>query len=214
MYEGIVVRMVGSEMNQEKYLTIRLLGYYLVVFAFWMVWSAPHLLSGDHLAFQSSGAIIVVVAIVKIGLTRIRFENELSEADRNAIISAVNRLEAHRKINEDRLDLTFNLQLLQLSKLCAATGVRNEIGPTLDSDIKEFERRLSEQTKNLGEFYEVSDDKILIDSIKNLNDLRNQNGPWKKHTFRCELIFLCVGTLQASYGAIWSETFSRLTNAI
>lgn len=199
-------------MKQEKYLTIRLMGYYLVVFALWMVWSAPHLLSGDHLAFQSSGAIVIVIAIVKIGLTRIGFDNAISEAERNAIILAMNRLEAHRKINEDRLNLTFNLQLLQLSKLCAATGVRNDIGPNLESDIEEFEKSLNEETENLGEFYEVSDDKKLADSINKLKELRSQNEPWKKHTFRCEIIFLCIGTLQASYGSLWSETFANLVN--
>jgi hypothetical protein len=184
--------------------------YFLLYVMIWCVWCLPPLLSLDHNGFQASGTVIICWAIFFIGRDRLRFEKSITEFERNAIIAAVNRLEAHRSTNEKRLNLTFNIHQHQISRLSLHVRLPNPVGPQNKMELDDFGKSIQEDISNSPEEYVLSEDKALNESLAEMRFARTEYGRWKEYAFKCEIGFLVVGTLQTGYGAAASAYFSQI----
>ncbi|WP_146684007.1 hypothetical protein [Thioclava sediminum] len=178
---------------------------YLAYIGIWILNCVPPLLQGKHEAFQASGTIIICFAILRIGLDRAKYEESISKADRETIVSAINRLEAHRELNEQRLALTFDIHMSLISKGLLKSGIENTYGPNTEEENRALCFDIERTIGATGGYYAVPEDNDLAKAITDLKLARDKYAPWKNRLFRIEIAFLVIGTLQSGYGAAFSR---------
>ena len=184
---------------------LRVVGFFFVSFLIWGVWSIPPLLSFDHAGFQAAGTVIKCWAIFFIGRDRLNFERSVSRNEHEVLVAALNRLEAHRSVDEQRLNLTFDIHQLQISNICHTIGLKNPSGPQSLGDLEAFRRSIEETIRRNPQEYRIEEDGILVESYSAMLHARTEYGRWATFTFAAELAFLISGTLQTGYGAHFSK---------
>ncbi len=182
---------------------LRALLYTLSYLAIWANFSLPHLIENRPVEFQAAGTLIIAWAIFFLGRHRLQYEQATHSAETHALIASLNRLEAHRTINEERLNLTFDLHMLQLSELSKKVGIPNPFGPTTAAEISDHALSIQKRMNGKVEIEAPEEDRIVAEAIKSLKANKKEIVPWTKLTWKIELFFLVAGTLQSGYGSFW-----------
>jgi hypothetical protein len=171
----------------------------LLYVAIWSNFSLPALLRNDPFAFQAAGSIIVAWAIITIGRERFQSEESLQNAQYGSIVSALNRLEKHREVNEERLSTTFDLHLFYISQNADKLGIPNPNNLSRD-DMRAWAMDLNKILYEKSGPVQIEEDQLVKDSLDYLKEVRETTGVWVKLQRRVEIVFLVFGTLQWGYG--------------
>lgn len=170
----------------------------------WIAFSLPPLLNNQPEAFQAAGSIVVAWGVLFIGTKKIQYETSLRIADEVMITSALNRLEAHRRISDERTELTFDVHMLQIAQISAHSGVPNTIGPQSPEEIQDLSESIQQRTSK-GMFRPPPpEDEQATKALTQLKSIRSKFDPWVKLMWRMELTFVIFGTLQWGYGNHWA----------
>lgn len=191
-------------------LWVRVFGYFGVYVIIWSIISIPFILSEDHAGFQSAGTIIICWAIFVIGRDRLRFEKTIQAYEHASVIAAVNRFEAHRKVNEKRLDLTFKMHQLSISQILFRLKMHNPMGIDTIEEINDLGREIEAEFAQSPSHYTIEEDASFQQAITSLQRIKPEFQRWGKYSFTCEISFLVIGTLQTGYGATFSALLSQV----
>lgn len=179
----------------------------LVMVLFWFLISLPALSSGDPLAFQASGSLVVAAGIILLATRRLDFSQRIQNSELAALLAAINRLEALRKLTEERLHITFDLHMLQIAELSRRAGVPNPNGPETTDEIRKHAEELERRIAGRTEIPPPPEETDAITAINDLTTAREFFDPWLPFLWRLELLFIIFGTLQWGYGNQWVVLF-------
>lgn len=182
---------------------IRATLFFISFVAIWSVWSLPPLIANQPEEFQAAGSIIVAWGILFLIPQRVRHESTIRVAEEIAIVSLIERLEAHRKISDSKTELTFDLHMAQIAQLSKHVGAPNLIGPETDEEIGALSKSIQERTGGRTHMPPPKEDATAQRSLDQLRSIRSNFNPWLKLLWRIELGFMAFGTLQWGYGNQW-----------
>lgn len=181
---------------------IKQLLYTLSFFTIWAVVCVPKIWLEDETRFQAAGSLVVAYTIAILVTRRAAYDRSLALSQEVAVTTALNRIEAHRKISEIRSDNTADLHAVQLVQISNHIGVPCPIGPQNETELRELgqdlEKRLAAES-----FPPPKEDQAFVKAIDQLKEKRTALETWVSFMWKLEVFFLVFGTLQWGYGDQW-----------
>lgn len=175
----------------------------------WLAWCLPSLLANLPDAFQASGSVIVVMAVVIYARERSKRESEVTQAQRRQIVAMLNEHDHWGSFHESRVSrsaLKNEIQLLELRRLMSSgeSAIKS-----VDDRIASVQQELIDTSDKHARLHENMQQShanwVKINS--DAEDIVLRQAPTAKAMEKLEIFLVALGTLQWGYGDRWVEMF-------
>lgn len=173
----------------------------------WTAWCLPPLLQNQPEAFQASGSVIVIMAVLIYARERARRESEVVGAQRAQIVAILDDHETWGDYYSSQLrrkETETDLKFLQLRQAIE----KGKVGKAaLKKQATQLEYQLAESAKLHGQYFRKMElsHKASKKTYESTERTVRLLAPAAKAFERLELALVAFGTLQWGYGDHWVE---------
>ncbi|WP_444668465.1 hypothetical protein [Cereibacter changlensis] len=165
--------------------------------------STYYLLANDPAEFAKFGAVIIVLALLFLTVSRVRHEDAMKSWNEARLFSLSNHHERLTGISDKTLRATFELTLLEMSRIARKANVSTQFLPFPEERERQMEEKLnadmgpqSDWDNQYPALYSMFDKEQL-----EYDHTKAEISGWVRFIWRLEVVFIAMGTLQNAYGA-------------
>ena len=178
----------------------------------WLTLCLPPLIVNKPEAFQASGSIIVVLAILIYARERARRENVVTQAQRSQIVAMLEEHDKWGSYHESRAIRSSMENEVQLLNVRRSIEHDAKEQAQLRERIVSLQQALDENAKTHADLYAQMQQSHAswIDVHKDAEEVVQVQAPAAKTVERLEIFLIVFGTLQWGYGDRWVEYLHRI----
>ncbi len=176
--------------------------FFLLALMIWLVFCLPPLLTNRPDAFQASGSLIVIMAILIYARERALRQNDVALAQRNQINAMLDEHDTWGSYHESRVKRSALETEAQLIELRCAVSDNKEQTSELNSRIAQIQKTLSESRSHHEHLHQQMQKSHAkwVEVHSDAEEIVQSQGPAAKSLERLEIALVVIGTLQWGYG--------------